>query len=672
MSKQHEPRPAHAARARLSGLPAPSGAALATASQPGAESGGGQPAAPQLTLSGLVHRALLSFGERDQQRRRLLNILLLVQALLLLAAAPAALGETPSLAGFAVVGGGLVIALAAWLFNQAFQDVVRATYLLVVGEGAVALAQVFVAAVTGHDIVSASFAALLVLPIILDAGLLFAPDMTGLVASGAIALTAVGLVLAVTLGPAASQRQTYVIIATVLGVEVAAALIAWLLSRFIADTAVEAARAHALQIAQARLEGLTVQAAAQRRRIESGAASLREGIARALADDSQARVEPPGAELAALAGAINLLLERLDSARQADVARRPDAASLPLGVFDGAGALAAGDAPVHAALTRRLERIQETAGEVMGGLTHGESGLAATAESASEALRTVGAAIAAADGVLTAAQKSSDLTQRALRALGALAPAAGVGVTSGELLSDAVEPLDAAQAAALLGLGPDLDVGGPGMTTEFTMLDAHDFDGTGLVPDEAAASIAAPLAVNGGAPATSEPDGTAPAAPSRRRKGARSLTSDMIEQLEDLGRLLAQLHDESARQERGATALTHELGLANRHTRGVDVGVAWARQALEAIRRNAERLRQTAGGGAFPAALPPADLPRRAPLPTRPLAESGKLTALPDALPEALTATTDALAESGSAEREAEPSAEGADASDGRERTTAE
>lgn len=623
MSKQHEARRSHGGRARLSGIPAP----------------GARSVNHHLALSGLVHRALLSFGERDQQRRRLLNILVLVQALLLLAFAPAYLGSHPTVPGLIVVACGLALSLAAWAFNQLFQDAIRSTYLLLVGGGLVALAQVFLAAADGRDAVSASFAALLLLIIMLDAGLLVAPEVTGFISTAAITLSAVGLVLAVTFGPPATQQHTYVVVATVLSLQVATALIAWLLSRFIADTAVEAERAHTLQIAQARLDGVTTQAADQRQRIEAGAASLCDTITRALGGDATARAEPLDGELAALASALNQLLERQQEVGPGDqLSRRVDTTGLPLGNL--ASVEMVGVAPVQADLTRRLLRIQEVAGEVLGGLTHGEQGLASTAQAAAESLRTVGASLAASDALLTAAQKTSDLTNRARRAIGSLLPGDSADATIGKTPVGPSEPLDAAQAAALLGLGPDLGLGGPGMTIQFSALRELESD---EMDDEAAAgpldSSTPASASNGSLSVTAGAEFDTLSTSARRRKGSRSLNAEMVRQINEVSQILAQLHDEAANQERGATALTHELGLTNRHARGVDVGVAWARQALEAIRRNAQRLYQTAGGTVSPfpggaghafSAPMPGDLPARAPLPTRPLAGSGKLSALPD------------------------------------------
>jgi hypothetical protein len=98
-----------------------------------------------------------------------------------------------------------------------------------------------------------------------------------------------------------------------------------------------------------------------------------------------------------------------------------------------------------------------------------------------------------------------------------------------------------------------------------------------------------------------------------------------------MGSLLNQLGDESGRQERAAGTLTHELGLVNRHARGVDIGIAWARQALEAVRRNAEKLHQVAGASlAMPlpadseSITPPVlpDLIPRRPAATLPLGEA--------------------------------------------------
>ncbi|HEV7126629.1 MAG TPA: hypothetical protein VGN32_04215, partial [Ktedonobacterales bacterium] len=319
MSKQQGPARAGARRSRLSGIPAPG--------------------EPRPEVSGLVHRALLSFHGRDQQRRRLINMLILAQALLFIAAAPAYIGSQPATPNLILVVIELLVCGAAWAFNLLFLDAAKASYVLVVGGSLAILSQVFIAAL-GGDSTRASHAALLLLTIILEAGLLFTPDVTLLVSLSAVGLTGAALVLALALGPTGSARQEYVLLVNILGLQVVTALIAWLLSGFISDTAMEAERAHALQFAQARLDALTTQQAEQRRQLEASLANMQDAMGHALAGETMARATVAEGELLLLSGTVNVLLERLDALAQADVARQrqePGGFSPHAGTSQGAG-----------------------------------------------------------------------------------------------------------------------------------------------------------------------------------------------------------------------------------------------------------------------------------------------------------------------------------------------
>lgn len=584
MSTQHEP-------GRTRGRPDESGASP-------------RPAQRKLALSGLVQRALVTFKEREEQRRGLINILILAQALLVLASAPGYVGLPPSVPGAVVVGLALLAYLGAWLFNQVFHDVARAAYMLLIGGGAAVLALVFVLALSGNFL-AAGQASLLLLPIILEAGLLFAPETILIAAPTLVLLSAVALLLALALGPAQPRRDVYLQVVDVLGLQVVGALVAWVLAQFVYDTATEAQRTHEMQFAQARLAAQSGQAVERQRRLDEGLNGMRQVIAHAIQGDLDARASSPASELGPLAESLNTLLARMAALSQAEGSRqRTEGGAAPLidvigGLAEGTAGLPGGPPPagqMRVNIGRRLGRVEALAAEVTGALAHTQEGLNSTALTATETLRTVGAALSAGDGMLVTAQREIDLIARIRRALAAALPGDVAGGTSGELPPRDAIALDPSSAAALLGLGPDLGVGGPGMTGEFDIVgildgadgaDTNGADSNGAFPEEMAAPA---VAVE--RPADGEGDASTRGAAKRRRKAADAA---LAAQLAEMWGLLNQLAEESGRQERAAGTLTHELGLVNRHARGVDIGIAWARQALEAVRRNADKLHQVAG-----------------------------------------------------------------------------
>ncbi len=628
------------------------------------------PSERKLALSTLVHRALVSFNERGQQRRVLINVLILAQALLVVASAPAYLGGNVDVATLVTIGLALVVCLVASAFNQVLHNPVRAAYVLVGGGCVTVLGQVFVAALAGNA-QEASHASLMLVAVILEAGLLFAPEVTLITAGTAVALTIVALLLALSLGATGSRQDIYGLVVDTLGLQIVGGLIAWLVSQFIYDSALEAQRAHELQFAQARLDALVAQQAEQHQRLETATAALQQTIGRAINGELSARVSVPEGPLSVVGASLNMLLERLDALTQGEVIRqRMEAAALPL--IDVVGRVSDGMTPPPASLpvmtntpldsvsvavsqmqaniTRRLVRVQELAGEIVGALAHSQDGLSTTAQGAAEALRTVGASVAAADGLLTTTQREVDLIARARRAMNGVRPGDATGLSAAEDEAREAAGLEGTAGGTLAGLGPDLGVGAPGLTGAFpaSALAAATQDAQA---EAESASEAAQQAVDGSPSVTvvmpvAQAGGTGDVAGAQASGGKRSRggkagaageaqrAAEPSPELVELARLLDQLHDEVVQQERSATTLAHELGIVNRNVRGVDVGVAWARQALEAVRRNAEKLHHTAGGGmpvpvpgeTNPSSRPLApDMPARVPAATRPLAEGTRL-----------------------------------------------
>ncbi|HYM28856.1 MAG TPA: hypothetical protein VET66_11945, partial [Steroidobacteraceae bacterium] len=255
-----------------------------------------------------------------------------------------------------------------------------------------------------------------------------------------------------------------------------------------------------------------------------------------------------------------------------------------------------GTGPGEHPLARRLQRVQEMASELTGALAHSQEGLDAAAAATEETQRMAGASVALAHEVLASVQQAADLLARAHRALAPTTPV--VPATPGE----------GGAPVSFLGLGADVGVAAPGLTGQYQLSPNGELVETGApgTADTLAGSepAAAPGGADGAAAGTPLPDGPA------------------------LHAALDALREAIASQERGASTLTQDLGLISRHVRGIDGHVAWARQAVDAVRRNAERLQATATGagplladdtGAM--APPSAEAPSRGPTTSRPLTD---------------------------------------------------
>ncbi|HEV2238663.1 MAG TPA: hypothetical protein VGR57_18540 [Ktedonobacterales bacterium] len=568
------------------------------------------PTEPRSAIASLVQKALVTVNERQRHRRVLINLLILAQALLVVAAAPGYIGDRPSVAALVAVLAGLFVCLLAAGFNQWGRDTTRATYVLVVGSGLVVLAQVFLAAATGTP-AQAAQASLLLLTVILEAGLFFAPVLTVLLAGGSIALTIVAFVVAVVLARSGSGRETYGLIVGTLGLQTVTGLVAWLLAQFIYDSALEAQRAQDAQFAHARLETTLAQQAQRQRQTQEVASGIHQATARAMAGDARARAAAVEGDLGAIVRDVNVLLQRLAIASADGAGTEPGdfAALAPAPVAAASGTepatpIEASQAMRHELLARRLERVRELASELGAALAHSQDGLDATASATAEAQRAAGASVALAHELLASAQQAAELIARARRALAPQTQAeAGRAPANG-----------AGEPVSLQGLGTDLGVAAPGLTGQFQVL-----------PNGELADVDAP-----GAPGAPPESAGAPDLP-------------------ELEAALSALRDAVAAQERGASTLTQDLGLMSRQVRGIDGRVAWARQAIDAVRRNTERLYLTAGGAAQPPAaadepadrMPPVgDMPEYGPTASRPLADAlGNYPSLPPSALEPPAAT---------------------------------
>ncbi|MGH2514039.1 MAG: hypothetical protein ACRDHP_00125, partial [Ktedonobacterales bacterium] len=284
----------------------------------------------RLMLSGIIRRKLLSVAEREQQRSQLINVLIVAQALLTLAITAGYVGTKPAIASIAVGCGALVVYVVALLTNRMFHRVSTAAYIFVAG-GSIAIGvQVILQALAGNA-TQAGQAALLFPAVILEAGLLFAPEVTLIAATVLAIFTAFAILLALSVSPPVDRHQAYLLVVYTLGLQALAGLIAWLLAQFIYESALEAQRSEELQFAQARLDALSSQIGDQARLLDDNVRQIQGTITRALGGEYTAQVDALDGQLAPLAESLNLLVQRVETATQAEQMRsRLEAAALPL------------------------------------------------------------------------------------------------------------------------------------------------------------------------------------------------------------------------------------------------------------------------------------------------------------------------------------------------------
>jgi hypothetical protein len=616
-----------------------------------------------MTLAPLIRSALDSAAERRQQRRRLVSTLILAQLLLTLAVSVGYLGSRAPLPVLLALTAALSIYLLAFIVNHLLHHATVATYILVVGGGAAVTAQVAMTALSGTPLDTGQ-AALFFLAIVLEAGLLLSSEVTLIIAATAAVLTASAVLLSLSLDPAVSHREAYLVMVYTLSLQALVGLISWLLAQFISESVDDSQRSQELQFAQARLEALRGQTEAQRQQQIASIARIQATITRVFAGDYSLRVDIADGDLSDLANSINLLLRRVEAASQVEQERaRMDAAAVPLMEQLGHMADPATPAPSslplmtntpmdsisiavshsQANIAHRLARVQSLASDVAGAVAHSHEGLSGATNEVQEAQRLAGLLISMIEGILTSTRKQLDLVTRTRRNLAGLLPPE-ITLEGQADAHRAGAGMNAEEASKLQGLGLDLGLASPGLTDEFQTMSppsvragqsaplaaAHQAPGNGdgtTVPLSAAELDARGVTVPLGPHSLGGYGATVPAPwrgqPSSSGSTQPALSGALPGEVIEAWRLLAQVADELGQGGRGISNLTRELGMLSRAVRQADVGMAWTIQALDAVRRGAEQLQQVAGSP-----LPPPEPgdpygDPRTPNPTRPLMPGG-------------------------------------------------
>jgi hypothetical protein len=559
---------------------------------------------PSRPLVQAIQHKLGADEERERQRRKLVNILIIAQLLLTLAVALGYVVPQVQITLLPLLVLALGIYAAAFLTNLLLHNGTLATYILVFGGGLVVTGQVAVAAMAS-DPTETSHAALFFVIIVLEAGLLFAPEVTLITATAATTFTAALLLLALSSAP--FTPQAYLLVVYTLSLQALTGLIAWLLAHFIYESSVAQQRAYETEFSQARLDALQGQLDAQQIRLTQGIGNIQMTITQVIRGEAAARVDPLDGELATLAQSMNMLLESVEPALRAQEERAyleewarhlvenagklsegmtPDPDSMPV-MGNAMDSLSVVVSYMQTSNQRRLARLQKLAADIGSLTTQGRGVLSGANEQAGEAHRITGAVVSILDTIVTRTRQRIDTLERLRRMLSAVLPAEITNMPAGEARP---EGLDATDAARLQELDLHIGIERTGHTNEFPIVSSNGGDASagGDIPP-----LTRPLE------AVSSPEEDAGEAKSASRRKGSATAGQLPTELVEVWNLLVQFANEVEQDERTLAQLLRDLGIASRGVRHVEGDITWALQAFDTIGSYAEQMHQ-AGGSHVP------------------------------------------------------------------------
>jgi hypothetical protein len=581
-----------------------------------------------------VKRTLAATRERRQQRRRVIGILVFAHVLLLLAIAPGYLSPQITIAPLTFLGIAIAVDLLALAASRLFNNDTVAAYMLVIGGGLVVAAfTVFTALTPSADrAIQTGFISFLLVPSILEAGILLSPELTLGIAAIAAAVTATSVILALALSGASIDPRvsaaTYQVTVTPLVVQGMSGLIAWLLAVFIDESARDAQRSQEQKFALAQLDKTNMRIAQQQERINQSVHELQSAISRVLTGGYSTRVQVIDGELVDLMRSFNLLLNQVESLLNADQ-MRGDVSDLLRQIMeiisrmsDGSGITPmSGQPPVNSPLsgvivalshvqaqhTQRLARLSQMAQGVVGAASQGVEGLNNITGEMGSVKQIAGTLVAAMNNILPVARSAHQAAAQARAVIGDALPLDLRQTLDGpepdrDLMVDGLDQ----GGEDLEGLGYDII----GATGEYAALDPLNADEAHIAP----LTVKVDALDESGKDAESEGKSKG-----RRKRGAEAQAPQETptvqagsapQQLVELYQLLGQLTKNLAQEYRSLKVASRELGRLSRGLRAVEGGVVFGVGSLGATREAAEQLQLTAGMGQTPtvAGAPPAPL----------------------------------------------------------------
>lgn len=591
----------------------------------------------RLQLSGLIDDRIEWVSARERQRAWLVNTVVLAQALITLMVVPGYVIPTVNLSVLLTLAVAIVFYAVAFVFNRFRRELRVAVYMLIGGGVVATAAQVFVIALLSHDGPHTAQAALLFLPIVLEAGLFLTPELTLLVASASAVFTASAILLALALSTDSTNQlnEAYLLMVYALGLDAFIGYLAWRLAQFIYDTVKSAQADEDLRFAQARLAATQRQIAEQRRQLTHDVGVIQMAVSSALANEYDTRIEVTEGDLAPLAASLDLVIQQLRSTNELErKVRKMESETVTL--IELASRLASGSAPASGSeipsdtplysvqvalkqaqviIARRQARLQEIADAVATSVKHGQVGFANASTESGKAQQLAGQLVALAESLTQTAQRQADLLAQARRSMALVLPP--------ELTQDG--PTVTGGLGDLDGLNQDIGLRGD-FTNEIPILPPSDATVMNIPP------LTTPLPAIDALPSADEPEATTLSA------------GDLPAGLADAWLALTQLQAQTVTESRAVATLFHDMGVLGRHVRHTGAGIDWIVGSLDVIERDVERMQQLVGaaglvadlmddGGAsgamgMGATARPASVPlaRHAPLATRPLEANMRLS----------------------------------------------
>jgi methyl-accepting chemotaxis protein len=514
-----------------------------------------------------IKRALLNAAERERLRGRLLGVVLATLALIFLLLLPGYLLPARRIAGIIALGALLGVVLIAW-FCKWIGSASAGAYAAIIGQGVVTGGYLTYAIL--HNLtVDGLLTSLLFIPIIIEAGLLLSPE--GSLLTALLILTLSGLALPALIpyfwvDPTFLREGLYLFVTRQLMVQVAAAVLSWLIARRVRESIQDSSRVAELELTQARMEKQAQELAEQHRLIVEGIAIIQQTHARVAGGDYGARAHITGGELMPLAISLNLMLERVE-AFVAGERERSRLETVALSLAEVAGRVSQGnlvDMPMltgtaldglaialgqmQGNLNRRLLRVRQSAEQVVAAVARCQDGLRMVAEVIEEHVERLFTLSGRVDALATGAAQ-----QRAL--LARLSGHADQRPSAGDELAI---PSASALAQRLQQLAT---------TTEFAP--AHAATERPRVRSDATPPLAA-----------------APP-PSGERETSSPIPADTP--------LVEALLRQSLEHAQTAHALSKEIDMVAQGMRQADMVVAWLRGAIEATMQASDQLRTALG-----------------------------------------------------------------------------
>ncbi len=589
---------------------------------------GGQPARQdrprdqnQPTMTTIIQREVEDFGQQPVRRARVVGRLIFLQAALLLMIAPITIWPTPQpaplpVAPIIVVAGFLIYGFA-WIRNIAGR-MNQARVILIAGSGVITLANMawqiawqvmWRGGQTGSitpsaQIVAVGLSSLPFLLTILEAGLLFLPEIATITAISTCGATVIGLLVTLVLSSPSADNNTYqiyLVAVIALGLQALVGIVAWQISYFIMDYSTELAQVR-------REEFISTQYDALRRSLDDQANRLREQIVSIIntivsltSRDYTARATlPDGSELKPIADTLNLLASQLSTVAESDQAQvniMNDAAA----ITDIASQIAQGEIvpgsmsqpampstatgsllqsavvalqKARNSMQNRLLQVRDLSFDAGQRLAQAEHySVAVETHISEDQRRMIGELRSDAERLNATAVRLNQLLDEALRALSGLLPP--------EVSSQArIAPHDTHGAAALQQIMPGVTIQLEAITDD-TELGTEDL---GLKP----ATPAPPDVGAGMSPAPSDPNA---------QVRLRETWSKLVEMTEEVAKAV-----------RDAQMMQDKLGVTSKSLRNVDNELTQLRLTVAVVRQLAEQLFRTASSTTFSIATPVPDV----------------------------------------------------------------